>query len=102
MAITLDDGEVVTAAEHAASVISGTGKTDYWGVTKIISVRMPLHISNRLQALAHRSGKSRNATICNFLAVAIEEVEKHLSEEVVREVNELENEVIAGSLAEQN
>ena len=87
---TTDDGEVMTAAEQAASIVAGTGKTEYIGVTKVLSVRMPQHTADRLQALAHKSGKSRNATICTFLDVAIEEVEKHLSKEVLREVDEIE------------
>ena len=91
-----DDDEVITAAEQAAGIVSGTGRTEYIGVTKIVSVRMPQHTADRLQALAHKSGKSRNATICTFLDVAIEEVEKRLSKEVLREVDEIEAGLNAG------
>lgn len=95
---TAEDGEVITAAEQAAGIVAGTGRTEYVGAMQVISVRMPQHTANRLQALAHKSGKSRNATICTFLDVAIEEVEKCLSKEVLREVDEIEAGFSLGAL----
>lgn len=87
---TTDDGEVITAAEQAASIVSGTGKTEYIGATKMISIRVPQHIADRLQAMAHRSSKSRNAMICTLIDVGLEEVEKCLSEEVRHELDQIE------------
>ena len=61
MAFTLDDGEVIKAADHAAAIVEGRGKTEYVGVSKLITIRVPDHLAIKLQAMAHKSGKSRNA-----------------------------------------
>ena len=96
MSITTDDGEVIKAADHAAAIVEGRGKTEYVGATKLITIRIPMPLAVHLQAMAQKSGKSRNATICTFLDVAIEEVEKRLSKEVLREVDEIEAGLNAG------
>ena len=98
---TTNDGEVITAAEQAAGIIDGTGKTEYVGITKVLSIRIPEHTARRIQALSEKSGKSRNATICTFLDVAIDEVEKHLSKEFLQELDSLDAASIGYSQGEE-
>ncbi len=99
--VTLDDGEVVTAAQQAAGIVTGTGKTEYFGLTSVITLRLPLFTAIRLQALAHKSGKSRNAMACQLLDVGIEEVEKCLSEEVLREVQQIDSELLTSFMEDR-
>lgn len=91
--ITLDSGEEISAAEHAAALVEGKAKTTYMGVTKVTSVRLPAHIAVQLQALAHKSGKTRNATVAMLLEVGLEEVRNRLSDEVCQELHEIEQEL---------
>jgi predicted DNA-binding protein len=91
--ITTEDGEEISAADHAAGIVEGTGKTEYRGITKVISVRLPLHLAIQLQALAQKSGRTRNATVATLLEVGLEEVRMRLSDETAQELQEIEIEL---------
>lgn len=98
---TTDDGEKISAADHAAQIVEGTGKTEYIGSTKVISVRLPVLLANRLQALAQKSGKTRNATVSMLLEVGLEEVASRLSDETCEELLEIESELNADESGEE-
>ena len=82
------------SAEQAAAIVEGTGKTEYIGVTKVISVRLPSFLAARVQALAHKSGKTRNATMATLLEVGLEEVSERLKPETRKELGEIEQEIL--------
>lgn len=92
---TLDDGEVVREADQAAAIVEGRGETNYVGPTKVISARIPTSVLNRLQALANKSGKTRNATVITLLEVGIEEVRARLSAKTLDQLAEIEAELNA-------
>ena len=75
--------EVISAADHAASIFEGRGETNYIGVTKVISVRLPALLLAELQSLAHKSGKTRNSTISTLLGVGVEEVKARLTQKLL-------------------
>ena len=93
MAFTLDDGEVIKAADHAAAIVEGRGKTEYVGITKLITIRIPMHLAIQLQAMAQKSGKSRNATIATLLEVGLEEVSERLDLQTIEQLREIEQEL---------
>ena len=95
MSITTDDGEVIKAADHAAAIVQGRGKTEYVGTTKLITIRIPMPLAVHLQAMAQKSGKSRNATIATLLDVALEEVRERLDDETIQELQAIEQELWA-------
>jgi hypothetical protein len=95
MAFTTDDGEVIKAADHAAAIVQGRGKTEYVGTTKLITIRIPMPLAVHLQAMAQKSGKSRNATIATLLDVALEEVRERLDDETIQELQAIEQELWA-------
>lgn len=85
----------IHAADEVVAVIEGHAEINYIGNTKVISVRLPVHLSARIQSLAHKSGKTRNAMIVNLLEVGVEEVFRRLKPETVDLLQELESEAIA-------
>lgn len=93
LAFTTDESEVIKAADYAAAIVEGRARTDFIGCTKIITIRIPLHLAVQLQALAQKSGKSRNATISTLLEVAIEEVTQRLGPSTVEELRAIEQEL---------
>ena len=93
MAFTTDDGEVIKAADQAAAIVEGRGKTEYVGVSKLITIRVPDHLAIKLQAMAHKSGKSRNATIATLLEVGLEEVRERLDDSTIDELAAIEQEI---------
>lgn len=95
MSITTDDGEVIKAVDHAAAIVQGRGKTEYVGATKLITIRIPMPLAVHLQAMAQKSGKSRNATIATLLDVALEEVRERLDDETIQELQAIEQELWA-------
>ncbi|MCT6721775.1 hypothetical protein [Acidovorax sp. K2F] len=92
---TTDEGEVIRAADQAASVIEGRGKSEYVGLSKVISVRVPVILAAQVQALAHKSAKTRNSTVTTLLEVGLEEVRERLSEETLKDLVEIEQELLA-------
>lgn len=86
--IILED-EVITEAEHVAAIVEGRGKTEYIGATTVISVRLPKTLEAEVQAFAHKSGKTRNGMIASLLAVGMDAVREHLSQETIDEINVL-------------
>ena len=93
MSITTDDGEVIKAADHAAAIVEGRGKTEYVGATKLITIRIPMPLAVHLQAMAQKSGKSRNATSATLLEVGLEEVRERLDLQTIEELREIEQEL---------
>ena len=93
MAFTTDDGEVIKAADQAAAIVEGRGKTEYVGCTKLITIRIPMHLAIQLQAMAQKSGKSRNATIATLLEVGLEEVRERLDDQTIDQLREIEQEL---------
>lgn len=92
--ITLEDGETISAAEEAAAIVEGTAETTYIGSSKVISVRLPVVLAAKVQALAHKSGKTRNAAVAMLLEVGLEEVRQRLSEVTLTELNAIEQELL--------
>ena len=98
--IYLEDGEVISAADHAAGIVEGRADTQRIGVTKVISVRLPVTLLAQLQGLAHKSGKTRNFTIETLLEVGLEEVKARLSEKTLAQVDEITSEQLGDLLGE--
>ncbi len=86
--------EVISAADHAASIFEGRGETNYIGVTKVISVRLPALLVAELQSLAHKSGKTRNSTIATLLGVGVEEVKARLTPETLEQLASITSEYL--------
>ena len=91
---TTDEGDVIRAADQAASVVEGRGKSEYSGITKVISVRLPVILAAQVQALSHKSAKTRNFTVTSLLEVGLEEVRERLSEETLKDLAEIEQELL--------
>ena len=91
---TTDEGDVIRAADQAASVVEGRGKYEYSGITKVISVRLPVILAAQVQALSHKSAKTRNFTVTSLLEVGLEEVRERLSEETLKDLVEIEQELL--------
>ena len=53
-----------------------------------------LKLAAQVQALANKSGKTRNATIATLLEVGLEEVRGRLSPETIEELEAIEQEVL--------
>jgi predicted DNA-binding protein len=97
----LDNGEVITAADHAAGIIEGTGKTEYIGMTKVVSVRLPATLVAQIQGLAHKSARTRNATMAMLLEVGIEEVKARLTPETLEALADMTSEHYEDMIAEK-
>jgi predicted DNA-binding protein len=95
MSFTTDDGDVIKAADHAAAIVEGRGKTEYVGTTKLITIRIPMPLAVQLQAMAQKSGKSRNATIATLLEVGLEEVRERLDESTLADLQTIETELFS-------
>lgn len=101
MAFVTDDGDVIKAADIAASEVESRGKTTYIGSTKLISIRVPAHLITQAQALASISSKSRNAMIAALLEIGIEEVRDRLEPETIHELDQIEAELSQALIEEE-
>ncbi len=98
--LELENGEIVSAADHAAGIVERRGKTEYVGVSKVLSIRIPLNLFVDLQALAHVSGKSRNAMLSTLLEVGVEEVKSRLAPETLKDLSDIAGDQVADYLNE--
>lgn len=90
--IELENGEFISAAEHAAQIVEGTGQSQYIGASKVVSVRMPATLSAQVSGLSHKSGRTRNATIAMLLEVGLEEVKTRLKPETLEQLADITSE----------
>ena len=98
--IITDECTEIPAADEVASIIEGRGESSYVGNTKVISIRLPKHLAVKVQALSHKSGKTRNAMLCSLLDVGVEEVTKRLKPETLAQLQELESEALSDQAGE--
>lgn len=95
MAIETDDGQVIREADHVAALIEGNADTNFMGVTKVLSARLPMVQVAEIEAIAEKSGKTRNAMLSMLLSVGIEEVRAGLKTKTLKEINANMNQKIS-------
>lgn len=81
----------VSAAEMLAAVVSGSGEHLSVMAIKPISFRIPLTALARVDALAYKANKSRNAMLNMLVDVGLEEVLRHLPENTFQEIQSRES-----------
>lgn len=87
--IMIEEKEV-SSAEVVASIVSGTGKTRNKMVVRTITYRVSIGTLARVDSMAGKSGKSRNAMLNLLLDVGIDEVYKLFTHAEVEELQSRE------------
>ena len=90
----------ISKAQQVAAVIQGTGERSSIGVTKVISVRLPVDLLADLECFAKLSEKTRNAMVEMLLNVGIEEVCKNLTEDTLAELQGMHSLALNAELKE--
>lgn len=98
--IQISETEYITEAQHAASMVEGSAKSSWVGVSRVVNVRLPVTTAIEIQVLAHKGGITRNAMMGTLLKVGIEEVRKHLSDETLLEMTAIASEIYATEFPE--
>lgn len=80
-------------AEMAAAIIRREGDMMTKGQLLPLTGRVPIWVMGVLDAMALRSGKSRNFTMNLVLAAGLEAVQEHLPDEVRQELRFLSNDM---------
>jgi predicted DNA-binding protein len=93
--ITESMGLGINAAQHGAQVVTLGVNPTYRGQTKSFSLRLPLHVAVKVQAMSAKSGRNVNATALMLIEIGLEELCRHLSSEVSQELLELESVALA-------
>lgn len=94
----MSDSTEPRAIDVAVSIVEGTAEEAYIGMTKVVSVRIPLLYVVQAQAMAHKCGQTRNGMIVSLLKVGLEEVRSRLSDETRETVSRIESELIGDEL----
>lgn len=66
---------------HFAAMVSNRGQSQYVGQNKVISVRLPIHVFMKIEALTKFSGQTRNKLLVSALDGAIEYAISELTKE---------------------
>lgn len=82
-------------AELAAMVVSRSGGVFTKGELVPTSVRIPIWVMARLDAMATRSGRSRNHVLNLAIDAGIEAMDAHLPEDVKVEIEHLKNDALS-------
>lgn len=89
--VSTDGSTEITDMDHLVSMVSGTGESEYRGIEKAFSVRVPLDLGERLKAMAEHGRVPQNTLICNLLEFAVSEVFQQLNNDVASTINEAAN-----------
>lgn len=92
--VSTDGSTEITDMDHLVSMVSGTGQSEYRGIEKAFSVRVPLDLGERLKAMADHGHVSQNELICNLLEFAVSEVYNQLDEGVRVKIEGFANQAI--------
>ena len=84
-----------TTAEMAAAVIQQTATKFTKGVLTPITGRVPIWVMGALDAMATRSGKSRNFTMNLVLEAGLEAIREHLPPEVQQELQWMSQDMLS-------
>jgi hypothetical protein len=69
-----------SSAEMLAATFDGRGTMGGQAVTRLVSVRVPVHLLIRVDAFAAHSGLTRTQVMNRFLEVGIDATHEHLSQ----------------------
>lgn len=87
-----------SSAEMAAAIIRREGDLTTKGQLVPFSVRVPIWVVGVLDAMALRSGKSRNFTLNLVLAAGIDAVQEHLPQDVRDELRFISHDMTSDPL----
>jgi hypothetical protein len=90
----MNEIEVPTNTQHVAAMVSGHASSRSQSVSKTISYRAPVFLIGAIDAMAQKSGKSRNAMMGLLLQVGIDEVRRELDPEVAQSLRVSEAKVM--------
>lgn len=91
----------ITLADFTADLVEGRAKGEYAGMTRVVSVRMPIHTVVACQALADQAQVTRNSLICHLLSVGIEEVRNRLSSQTFETLMHFEAALLQSFIEEE-
>lgn len=80
MSAQLDMIEGPSEIDQLVSMAEGKGRAWYRGVTKTISVRLPVHTYSVVAGLAEISGTSMNVVCMKLIDASLEQVAEQLSQ----------------------
>lgn len=98
--VTSYDSEVPSNFALFVGMISKTADEQAVGWLQTISIRMPMVLGCTFEALAQYSSKSRNRLIVKALEAAVDLLFEEMSEEEVKEVEELRSKILTQRLGE--
>ena len=90
----MNEVEVPTSSEHVAAMVSGHAESRSRSVSKMISYRAPVYLIGAIDAMAQKSGKSRNAMMGLLLQVGIDEVRRQLDPVIAKSLRVSEAKVM--------
>lgn len=98
--VTSYDSEAPSNLDLFVGMISKTADEQQVGWIQSISIRMPMVLGCTFEALAQYSGKSRNRLMVKALEAAVDLLFEQMSEEEVKEVEDLRSKILGQRLGE--
>lgn len=92
--------ELLSKADRAASLLSGTARVEHKAQTYPVMVRLPIYTVSKIDAVAKHTGKSRAGVMDLLLSVGWDEVTARLDEALLAKLIELDAESLAFLLGE--
>jgi hypothetical protein len=96
----MEQQHIFTSAEQVASVLSGRGKITEKSVSYQVTVKLPIWLVAKVDAMARQSGKTRTESMSMLLDVGIEEVLKCVDEPVAVKLLDYESEALGRLMGE--
>ena len=88
--------------EFLADMVSGNGETEFVGVTRAITLRLPITLYATVKAMAENSkGQSMNTVVEQMVRVAIDQLEEQLPINVKCELEDLRSKIMQAELSKE-
>lgn len=100
--VSTDGSTEITDMDHLVSMVSGTGQSEYRGIEKAFSVRVPLDLGETLKAMADHGHVSQNELIVNLLEFAVSEVSQRLPADVSNKISAFASQGVWEAVEAQN
>ena len=96
----MEQQELISRAETVAAVVSGRATHSENAVTYQVVFKLPIYVVSRIDAMGVQAGKNRTQMVSMLLAVALDEVSKHVDEPAALRLVQLEAEALGRLMGE--
>lgn len=96
----IEEQEEISKADMLVALLQNEGKSEFHGLVKGITVRLPIHQYAAIESFSRHTGMSKNKVVCELLEVAVHTAVSSLDRTNRRAFNKHQSDVLTELSAE--